>query len=301
MNRTGIVVDNMNQELFAATEALPVSMDEQHIAGDELPRHWHYEIQISMVTSKQPVLFQTEAGDFSVRSGEAIFINSGVMHKTAAGAGDCGESSYRSVNFRPEILYGNADSSIRATCVDPVLFCGELKTVLLDRPAGWQAEIRELFRELDGSYERQTFGYELRIKTILCRIWLLLLENNRESIRRTPVYSLSEKNRLNQVTGYIRENYMKKISLEEIAGAASISRGECCRLVQRTLHTTPILYLKRYRLSKSLQLLALTDQSISDVANAVGFATNSYFTECFKKEIGCTPLEYRYQMKRAER
>ena len=297
MNRTGIIVDNTNQELFAAMEELPVSMDEQHIAGSELPRHWHYEIQISEVTSESPVVFETETESCTVRRGEAVFLNSGVMHRTSA---PDAPASYRSVNFRPEILYGSADSSIRPNCVDPVLFCEEMKLLKLDRTDGWQSEIRILFSELTRVYEERLFGYELQIKTILCRIWLLLLLNNRESIRRTPVHSLSEKNRLNQVTEFIHENYMRKISLEEIAGAANISRGECCRLVQRTLHTTPILYLKRYRLSKSLKLLALTDQSISEVANAVGFATNSYFTECFKKEIGCTPLEYRYQMKKAE-
>ena len=99
--------------------------------------------------------------------------------------------------------------------------------------------------------------------------------------------------RMKTLLEYISQNYMEKITLENIADSAHISKGECCRIFSRILATTPFSYLTGYRISKSIKLLTTADMSISEIAQSSGFGNSSYFTVCFKKELGITPKEYR--------
>ena len=86
---------------------------------------------------------------------------------------------------------------------------------------------------------------------------------------------------------------MHRITLNAIAEAAHISRGECCRVFQRTDRISPFAYLRSYRIHQAEKLLLYTSLSVSEIAFQTGFESSSYFIACFKKELHCTPLEYR--------
>ncbi len=58
-------------------------------------------------------------------------------------------------------------------------------------------------------------------------------------------------------------------------------------------------YIRSIRLKKASGLFQSTGLTVSEVMYRVGFSNASYFTRCFKKEFGCTPMEYtnRYRKK----
>ena len=58
------------------------------------------------------------------------------------------------------------------------------------------------------------------------------------------------------------------------------------------LSQTPITYLTKYRLNKSLDLLFSTDMQVTEISYEVGFSNASYYAETFKKYYHCTPKEY---------
>jgi AraC-like DNA-binding protein len=57
--------------------------------------------------------------------------------------------------------------------------------------------------------------------------------------------------------------------------------------------TIAITYIRRYRIRQACELLRNTDQSIMQVAMAVGFSDGAHFTRTFQREIGMTPRAYR--------
>ena len=79
----------------------------------------------------------------------------------------------------------------------------------------------------------------------------------------------------------------------EIAGSASLSESECLRCFHNTIGTTPIQYLKSYRIKKAAELLSNTERKIVDIGMACGFQDMSYFAKAFRGIYGCTPSEYR--------
>ena len=62
-----------------------------------------------------------------------------------------------------------------------------------------------------------------------------------------------------------------------------------------SLGTSPMRYVNHMRMERAKSLLATTDDSITQVAKAVGFSSIHYFSRYFKEKEGITPIEYREQ------
>ena len=84
-------------------------------------------------------------------------------------------------------------------------------------------------------------------------------------------------------------------------GCAVVSAGESKRVIRATVDTTPIRYLRQYRIRQAARLLCHTEERISDIASRCGFQDMSYFTKSFREQLGCTPTEYRRRAERPER
>ena len=84
-------------------------------------------------------------------------------------------------------------------------------------------------------------------------------------------------------------------------GCAVVSAGESKRVVRATIDTTPIRYLRQYRIRQAARLLCHTEERISDIASRCGFQDMRYFTKSFREQLGCTPTEYRRRAECPER
>ena len=84
-----------------------------------------------------------------------------------------------------------------------------------------------------------------------------------------------------------------KLSVEDLAGDMGLSRVQLYRKVKALTGSTPIDLLRKARLSHAQQLLQESKLTVSEVAYQVGFASPSYFTNCYKDEFGTVPGEAR--------
>lgn len=294
-----IFVDDSLRELTQhGTRDFPLSMDRQAVADPSHGnvRHWHPEIQIALVT-EGAVIFRTEAGEFRLEAGEGFFVNSGVLHE--AGPAEIDNGVYICINFLPSVLYGQGDSVLRRDYVDPVLSCEALRSFPL-RDLPWHREACALLRQLGETEEAAEYGYELQMVSLLCRLWHLLVTHNREAIEQGSSVSFTDRQRVRALQTYLHKHYMDRVTLADIAAAGHISPGECCRAFRRVLQMTPVQYLTQCRLDQSVRLLTHTALSVGEIAGQVGYGTASYFTELFRREMGCTPREYRRRHRQAE-
>ena len=60
---------------------------------------------------------------------------------------------------------------------------------------------------------------------------------------------------------------------------------------------SPITYLLQKRIQEGKSLLESTSYSISQISAALGFSSQSYFSQAFKKATGKTPVQYRNAFK----
>jgi YesN/AraC family two-component response regulator len=92
---------------------------------------------------------------------------------------------------------------------------------------------------------------------------------------------------------YIHAHYAHSLTREQIADHIGISADYLTDCFHQDLGVTPITYIRRYRIRQACELLRNTDQSITQVAMAVGFSDGAHFTRTFQREIGMTPRAYR--------
>jgi AraC-like DNA-binding protein len=92
---------------------------------------------------------------------------------------------------------------------------------------------------------------------------------------------------------YIHARYAEPLTREEIADHIGISADYLTDCFRQELGITPITYLRRYRIRQACELLRNTDQSITQVALAVGFSDGAHFTRTFQREMKITPRAFR--------
>ncbi len=92
---------------------------------------------------------------------------------------------------------------------------------------------------------------------------------------------------------YIQNHYEEPITLETLAQHLGLNKSYLCTIFKKATKDSFCNYTNKVRVEKSKKLLKNTNDSILDIALAVGFSSASYFNTIFKKLEGKTPLEYR--------
>ena len=95
------------------------------------------------------------------------------------------------------------------------------------------------------------------------------------------------------VTQYIREHYMCKVTLEEIAASVNLDKSYLCRLFKRETGQSVFQCLNNERMARALGMIAQGNAYVREVAAAVGIDDPFYFTRLFKKTYGISPSEYK--------
>jgi AraC-like DNA-binding protein len=116
-------------------------------------------------------------------------------------------------------------------------------------------------------------------------------------VKRAPNLELSRvgpvDRRLRLAIQLMHENYDRDLDLEEIASAAYLSSFYFQRLFKRLMGVSPHEYLAMIRMEQGRKLLLGTTKSISEVARAVGFRSQSHFARVFKEVNGVSPAAFR--------
>lgn len=257
--------------------------------GRCVPWHWHRAVEIFYMESGT-LEYRTPNGIRTFPAGSGGMLNSNVLHATKAMQST--EETVQALHiFDPSFLAGERGGRIEKMYILPLMTAPQAEMLALypDRPQDTELlrRIREAFHLDEGA-----FGYELRLREALTQIWLLLFHRLREAPQNQESYHTGNE-KIKEMMIYMHEHYGRKILVEELAASAFLSERECFRVFQSCLHMTPAEYLKQYRLQMAGRMLANGDASVTEIAQACGLGSSSYFGKLFREYAKCTPLEYR--------
>ena len=92
---------------------------------------------------------------------------------------------------------------------------------------------------------------------------------------------------------YIRNNYMKEISMQDAARVMNYSDAYFCKLFKQCFDQNFTSYLTNFRVNEAKKLLKNRNISVKDVGMQVGYYDSNYFAKVFKRITGMIPSEYR--------
>ncbi|WP_438976870.1 AraC family transcriptional regulator [Polaribacter sp.] len=151
-------------------------------------------------------------------------------------------------------------------------------------------EIKEIFNKLKKATKLERFIILIALLKLLSESDINLLSNYTYAKK----LSDSEGKRMRKVFDYTLKNADQKISLDEIASVANMTKNAFCKFFKKRTNKTYINYLTELRIENACKILKSNkDMAIVDVAFKAGFYNISNFNRRFKELKKMTPLTFR--------
>ena len=159
---------------------------------------------------------------------------------------------------------------------------------------GMMMEETESVRQIFSSLYKvpdQIKGHYFKLKVI--EIFLLLSVISTANHEMRSSYRKQQVDIVKAVNEHISTQFMKRITIDSLSEQFDIPTSTLKRCFKGVYGTTIHHYLKECRINAAKRLLQESDQSILEIANAVGYENGSKFTSAFKEATGVTPSAYR--------
>ena len=291
LQKCGVTVDKTSKELQAhGTADFPCGGYDSVYReewGEAVSWHWHKELE--MVYVKEGTLtLKIPSKSFCLKQGSFAAINSNILH-FGAPVESC---TLHSLVFHPKLITGDSDSVFSKKYLQPLLSCPSFTGCVLTEGQGDNAS--RWFEEAFHALQTETFGFEFLARENLSRICLLLYRHFEDQLSRDEGKESLDNQRIRTMLSFLHQHFSEDITLMDIADTVGIGDRECLRCFQKTIQTSPIQYLLKYRIMQGAQmLLGMPACAVSDIAALCGFDSPSNFTKMFKRFYHCTPREYR--------
>jgi AraC family L-rhamnose operon regulatory protein RhaS len=137
-----------------------------------------------------------------------------------------------------------------------------------------------------------------RLTLLANEVFLCLLELLRaQNPRRKTSLMLGERS-VSMFLERLKNELHEPWTLELMAEKTGLARTRFAYYCRKLTNLSPMEYLQRQRVEKAKILLAGREQSITEIALNCGFGSSAYFSTAFRRNIHCSPREYREQRNR---
>ncbi len=262
-----------HEEYSSLSERLPfkIVIDRRVTPTTYSPEaNWHDNLELQLCTDGEGYVM---LGEKNVRffKNDIISVNSNIIHHT------------------------NSENSITYSCVIfDMDFCKkvDIDPLKLNFAEKIKSDaLLSLFRELCNIYSEKENPLRLALlNDIALRMLIELRREHTVSENKTPNERKSF-SAVKETIKFIRANYERKLSLDEIAKNVFMDKYTLSREFKKITNQTIVEYINGYRCKKASELIS-EGLSVSEAALKCGFSNMSFFTRTFREYIGCLPSKF---------
>jgi len=145
--------------------------------------------------------------------------------------------------------------------------------------------------ELIEEVESQKEDYELIIQNIVEILLLKMMRKKAFNMEKTSSEKISKD--VAFVKNYIKQHFREEINLDTLAEVGHINKYYLAHSFKKAFGVSPIEYLIQTRIRESKILLETTNYPISNISTFIGFSSQSFFAQSFKRVTNFSPSQYR--------
>ncbi|HHU63360.1 MAG TPA: AraC family transcriptional regulator [Clostridiales bacterium] len=249
--------------------------------------HWHNELELIMPLEGSVVVNTFQKRNL-LKKGDLFLLNSNEIHSLT---GTEEANQILALQIQPRFCKEYYPQFQRVRFLQHrVVGCGLQNA---------SEEIRKHMAKMMIDFSKKEEGYQFKLMERLNRIIYMLVKYVPHELIEQDKLSSQEKNlvRLNKIINYIKENYMCKLLLKDIAKLEGVSMFYLSHFIKENLGISFQQYLNKVRLEKAAMLLSQGNRKILDVCVECGFSDYRYLNRLFYKEYGIMPSQYRLQRK----
>ena len=263
---------------------------------NRVPWHWHDELETVLVKAGRVAVF-VEGERRELGPGEGCFIAAGALHNAQREGEE--PVDLHSMVFHPRLVGGSVESVFWQDYLQPLLAEGANRCVWLSESVPWEREALEALETAWRACGEEPPGFEFLAREGLSRLVFLLSAHRPAGKKGPSEKALRDGERIKVMLRFLQEHCHEELTVARIAGSAALSESECLRCFRSMVGTTPMQYLKQFRVQRAAELLETTEERVADIGAACGFQEMSYFARTFRALKGRTPSQYRAERRAA--
>ena len=236
--------------------------------------HTHYCSEIFYVTEGNGQ-FQIEDKIYPVHAHDVVIVNPNVVHTELS----------HNANPLAYIVLGLEDVELTSTEEKDVSFCilnlKEIKEI-----------VRFYFDQIIKEMKETTPDSQVLCRNLTENLIIHLSRQADFVVTLAPIQKRNPRVCIS-VRQYIDHHFKENITLDMLAELSHVSKYHMVHVFTEEYGISPINYLIYKRIEEGKKLLQTTDYSLALIGRTLGFSSPSYFSQAFKKQVQCTPMEYR--------
>ncbi len=152
--------------------------------------------------------------------------------------------------------------------------------------------IHRIFYGMAGYWNDETATARIHLKSLLLELIAFYIDNLPQemppSVQKSAMYKL-----LPALNHIHNASISQNISVDELAAIVGLHPNYFLKMFKAHMGTTPIKYMNERKITAAKKLLSDSSNSITDISIMLGFEDVHYFSNTFKKYLGCAPSKYR--------
>ena len=234
--------------------------------------HWHEGVEVlNCMEGKGEIII--DCNKYVFEKGDTVVINSNCLHT----------------------ITPLSDEMVEYYCfIAGEEFCENFGFQLSEvycRPLIRDGYISEFFGKIAYETEKMPEYYKAAVTSLAIDMFVYLLRNYISTAEETNEAQNSKKIMVKKAIKYIKKNYMRPLSIDEIAEKTGFSRYYFCHSFKEMTGRSVINYINLIKCMNAKSLILSEKYSISETALICGFDNFSYFSKTYKKYMGQLPSE----------
>lgn len=251
------------------------------------PLHWHEHFEMIFIHEGElEIVIENEKHVF--REGEIAVINPNYLHD---GTSFAKETKLYCLMIDMNLFRSRFSEMAEESFITP----------LINGKISFQAKISgdealcDLMKKCYRIFTGEEYAYQLLLKALMFELFYRLFrsyvqENNADPSKHAVSVG---RERVNAILEYVNEHYAEKIMLEDLVSVVHINKFYICKIFQQCTGKTVLNYINVVRVQKAVEKLISTNDSVTNIAFAVGFQDLNYFSRIFKSVMGVSPTDVR--------
>lgn len=285
---------------YMKEKAFPFSIHRCFHDHDNTPSiHGHDFIElVYIIRGKAQHCFE---GDFyDIRSGDVFIINPGEVHTYNVEPSE--QIEIINCLFLPELIQENLlrelgiSQSMDYFYVHPFLDKSERFHHRLNLAGQDAARILSLLEGMIKELEDCHSGHSTVIRIQMLELLILLSRYyGKQQLHHAKKPSRNNENQLliRRITGFLERHFDKKMSIPSLCELFNISSRQLNRVFKSETGLTVIEKVHQIRIERAKQYLVESNDKVINIANRVGYDDPAFFSQLFRRQVGCSPGKYR--------
>jgi AraC-like DNA-binding protein len=261
--------------------------------------HSHDFIElVYLVSGRAEHVFEGEA--YPIRAGDVFIINPGEVHTYRTEP----DERIEIINclFTPELIHESllkelgVSQSMDYFYVHPFLDKRERFHHRLNLHGAGAGHVLQLLESIMAEWEERRPGYftviklqMLQLLIVLSRYYGAACSEKGKKPQRASEYSLL----VRRINGFLERHFDKKLAIPALCELFGISPRQLNRVFKQETGHTVTERIHHIRIEKAKQYLEEGNDKVLNVAQRVGYEDPAFFTQLFRRKVGCSPGQYR--------